>query len=168
MISLCDGERVASPTDTERASELSDSQPRMLSLLHRIQRDYSARLNVENLSETGSWVTAEYSWQPETRPTLHPHISYCELSKTLQFYLFFSANDYIIRGTEIYSGYRYSEIFWDILRYFIDIPVATAIASRGVLGTSMTLPTRNIKNPGPGMPASIVLYLLPCKCRTEL
>ena len=81
---------------------------------------------------------------------------------------FFSANDYIIRGTEIYSGYRYSEIFWDILRYFLDIPVATAIASRGVLGTSMTLPTRNIKNPGPGMPASIVLYLLPCKCRTEL
>ena len=128
----------------------------------------SARLGVENLSETGSWVSAEYSWMPEARLTLQPHISYCELSKTLQSIYFFPANDYIIRGTEIYSGYRYSEIFWDILRYFLDIPVATAIASRGVLGTSMTLPARNIKNPGPGMPASIVLYLLPCKCRTEL
>lgn len=55
-----------------------------------------------------------------------------------------------------------------LVTYVLDIPVATAIASRGVLGTSMTLPARNIKNPGPGMPASIVLYLLPCKCRTEL
>ena len=60
--------------------------------------------------------------------------------------------DYTIRGIEIY----------------LDIPVATVIASRGVLGTLTTPLARNIKNPGPGMPASIVLYLLPCKCRTEL
>ena len=62
------------------------------------------------------------------------------------------ANDYIIRGIEIY----------------LDIPVTKVIASRGVLGALTTLPARNIKNSGPGMPVSIVLYLLPYKCRTEL
>ena len=54
MISLCDGERVASPTDTERASELSRFPATYAEFTTQIQRDYSARLNVENLSETGS------------------------------------------------------------------------------------------------------------------
>ena len=60
--------------------------------------------------------------------------------------------DYTIRGIEIY----------------LDIHVATVIASRGVLGTSTTPLARNIKNSGPGITANIVMYLLPSKCRTEL
>ena len=129
-----------------------------------IQRDWtlriSARLGVESLQNTADYLRLVLLYT-HTYATVSCRRRYSSI-------YFFSANDYIIRGTEIYSGYRYSEISWDILRYLIDIPVATAIASRGVLGTSMTLPARNIKNPGPGMPASIVLYLLPCKCRTKL
>ena len=50
MISLCDGERVASHTDTERASELI----RFPATYAEFTTQDSARLNVENLSETGS------------------------------------------------------------------------------------------------------------------
>ena len=168
MISLCDGERVASPTDTERASELC----RFPATYAEFTTQDSARL----FSETERWESQRdwelshcriqlTTWDSSYTTPTHKLLWAVEDATVLSI---FSANDYIIRGTEIYSGYRYSEIFWDILRYLIDIPVATAIASRGVLGTSMTLPARNIKNPGPGMPASIVLYLLPCKCRTEL
>ena len=155
--------RASSEPYRYRASERAHQIP-----IHVFWVSVATETKIDSNESQANCSAVKASWLPVSSHTTPTHKLLWAVEDATLLSIFPPANDYIIRGTEIYSGYRYSEIFWDILRYFLDIPVATAIASRGVLGTSMTPPARNIKNPGPGMPASIVLYLLPCKCRTEL